>query len=141
MDSGAENLHVFERRGNIVPSVREIKRRGLSEVATSDSSGWLRSIVIAVDWWRPGHSMAHILPHWTWPDRVGQVTPVHVFTSGVEAELFLNGKSLGRKQRGQYEYRLRWDDVIYEQGELKVVAYKNSKVWATDSMKTADAPA
>ena len=43
--------------------------------------------------------MAHILPHWNWPDRVGQVTPVHVYTSGDEAELFLNGKSLGRKAK------------------------------------------
>src|SRR5437899_12645969 len=108
MDSGAENLHVFERRGNIVPSVREMKRRGLSEVATSDSSGWLRSIVIAVDWWRPDLPMAHSLRHWTWPDRVGQVTPVHVFTSGAEAELFPNGKSSVRDQRGVYEYHMRW---------------------------------
>jgi beta-galactosidase len=37
---------------------------------------------------------------------------VHVFTSGDEAELFLNGKSLGRKKKGPDEYRLRWDDVI-----------------------------
>ena len=57
--------------------------------------------------WRPDHPMVHILPHWNWPDRVGQVTPVHVFTSGDEAELFLNGRSLGRKQKGEFEYRLR----------------------------------
>ena len=50
--------------------------------------------------WRPELPMAHILPHWNWPERVGQVTPVHVYTSGDEAELFLNGRSLGRKQRG-----------------------------------------
>ena len=49
--------------------------------------------------WRPDLPMAHILPHWTWPERVGQVTPVHVYTSGDEAELFLNGKSLGRKKK------------------------------------------
>jgi beta-galactosidase len=91
--------------------------------------------------WRPDLPMAHILPHWTWPERVGQVTPVHVFTSGVEAELFLNGKSLGPKQRGKYEYRLRWDDVVYQPGELKVVVYKNGKEWATDTVKTAEAPA
>jgi beta-galactosidase len=91
--------------------------------------------------WRPDLPMAHILPHWTWPDRVGLVTPVHVFTSGVEAELFLNGKSLGRKKRGEYEYRMRWDDVVYQPGELKVVAYKNGKEWATDTAKTAAAPA
>jgi len=86
--------------------------------------------------WRPDLPMAHILPHWNWPDRVGQVTPVHVYTSGDAAELFLNGKSLGKKTKGQYEYRLRWDDMTYEPGELKVVAYKNGKVWARDVMKT-----
>jgi beta-galactosidase len=87
--------------------------------------------------WRPDLPMAHILPHWTWPQRVGQITPVHVFTSGDEAELFLNGTSLGKKAKGRYEYRLRWDDVTYEPGELKVVAYKNGKEWATDVMRTA----
>jgi beta-galactosidase len=91
--------------------------------------------------WRPELAMAHILPHWNWPDRVGQVTPVQVYTSGDEAELFLNGKSLGKKTKGQYEYRLRWDDVTYEPGELKVVAYKGGKQWATDVMKTAGSAA
>ena len=86
--------------------------------------------------WRPDYPMAHILPHWNWPERIGQITPVHVYTSGDEAELFLNGKSLGRKKIGQYEYRLRWDDVVYQPGELKVVAYKNGKRWATEVMKT-----
>jgi beta-galactosidase len=87
--------------------------------------------------WRPDFPMAHILPHWNWPDRVGQITPVHVYTSGDSAELFLNGQSLGLKKKGQYEYRLRWDDVAYQPGELKVVTYKNGKKWATDVVKTA----
>ncbi|MEO5564778.1 MAG: beta-galactosidase GalB, partial [Chitinophagaceae bacterium] len=86
--------------------------------------------------WRPGYKMAHILPHWTWPERIGQNTPVHVFSSGDEAELFLNNQSLGRKKRGQYEYRFRWDSVMYKPGELRVVTYKNGKVWATDVVKT-----
>jgi beta-galactosidase len=98
-------------------------------------------------YWRPDLAMAHILPHWTWPQRIGQVTPVHVFTSGDEAELFLNGKSLGRKKKvfdtpdqamdGKPAYRIRWDDVVYEPGELKVVAFKDGKVWATDIRRTA----
>lgn len=91
--------------------------------------------------WRPDLPMAHILPHWNWPDRVGKVTPVHVFTSGDEAELFLNGRSLGRKQKGDYEYRLRWDDVVYEPGELRVQAYKNGKPWAEAKVETTGAPA
>jgi len=91
--------------------------------------------------WRPDLPMAHILPHWNWPDRLGQITPVHVFTSGDEAELFLNGRSLGRKAKGEYQYRLRWDDVVYEPGELKVVAWKNGRLWAENVTKTVGDPA
>jgi beta-galactosidase len=91
--------------------------------------------------WRPDLPMAHILPHWTWPERIGQVTPVHVFTSGDEAELFVNGASQGRKKRAPYEYRFRWDYVTYAPGELKVVTYKAGKPWATDVVQTAGASA
>ncbi|MBL4560950.1 MAG: DUF4982 domain-containing protein [Labilibaculum sp.] len=86
--------------------------------------------------WRPELPMVHILPHWNWPERIGQTTPVHIFTSGDEAELFLNGKSLGKKKKGEYEYRIRWDDILYEPGELKAVAYKEGKVWAEKLVKT-----
>ena len=91
--------------------------------------------------WRPELPLAHIVPHWTWPERVGQVTPVHVFTSGDEAELFLNGRSLGRRSKAPRSYRLRWDEVVYEPGELRVVAYRQGRVWATATTKTAGAAA
>ena len=87
--------------------------------------------------WRPDFPMAHLLPHWTWPERVGEVTPVYVYTSGDEAELFLNGQSLGRKKKEPLQYHLQWDDVKYAPGELKVVAYKDGKPWATDVERTA----
>lgn len=86
--------------------------------------------------WRPDLPMVHLLPHWNWPERNGEITPVHVFTSGDEAELFLNDKSLGKKTKGEFEYRLRWDDVVYEPGELKVVAYKNGNKWAEEIVQT-----
>lgn len=86
--------------------------------------------------WRSELPMTHILPHWNWAERIGQITPVHVYTSGDEAELFLNGKSLGRKKKGEFQYRLRWNDVVYSPGELKVVAYKNGRKWAEDIVKT-----
>lgn len=87
--------------------------------------------------WRPELPMAHILPHWNWRERIDSITPVHVYTSGNEAELFLNGKSLGRKVKvaGQ-DFRLVWDNVRYQPGTLKVIAYKNGKKWATDEVKT-----
>jgi beta-galactosidase len=91
--------------------------------------------------WRPEVPQAHILPHWTWPSRVGKVTPVHVFTSGDEAELFVNGKSQGRKKTEASEYRLRWDNVTYTPGEIEVVAYKNGEKWAEDSKRTVGSAA
>lgn len=86
--------------------------------------------------WLPDLPMVHILPHWNFPDRVGKVTPVFVYTSGDEAELFLNGRSLGKKKKQAYEYRLRWDDVIYQPGNLKVVAYKQGEKWAETEVRT-----
>ena len=86
--------------------------------------------------WRPDFPMVHILPHWNWPERLGQVTPVYVYTSGDEAELFLNGQSLGRKKKAKYEYRLIWDKVAYAPGELRAVAYKNGRAWAGATVKT-----
>ncbi|WP_157547176.1 beta-galactosidase GalB [Niabella soli] len=91
--------------------------------------------------WRPELPMVHLLPHWTWSGHEGQTIPVHVFTSGDEAELFLNGRSLGRKKKGPFEYRLRWDNVTYQPGTLKVIAYKNGKQWATETIRTAGAAA
>lgn len=87
--------------------------------------------------WRPKLPMAHILPHWNWPDRIGQVVPVHVYTSGTEAELFVNGKSWGRrsKREGQ-DFRLVWDSVVYQPGSVRVVAYKNGQKWAEDEVQT-----
>ena len=63
-----------------------------------------------------------------------------MYTSGDEAELFLNGKSLGRKRKEQYTYRLRWEDTVYEPGELKAVAYKNGKRWAETYVRTTGEP-
>ncbi|NVM77533.1 beta-galactosidase [Duganella sp. SG902] len=91
--------------------------------------------------WRPEFPMAHLLPHWNWPERLGLVTPVHLYTSGDEAELFLNGTSLGRKKRSPRDYRLRWDDVVYAPGILHAVVYKNGKPWAEDTVQTTGEPA
>ncbi len=69
---------------------------------------------------------------------------MHVYTSGDEAELFLNGKSLGVRKKGKGEkdrYRLVWEDVKYTPGTLKVVAKKDGKVWATDTVTTTGKPA
>lgn len=99
-------------------------------------------------WNKDSHTL-HLLPHWTWQGREGKVTPVFCYTDAPEAELFVNGKSQGRikKQHATMadkpevrakRYRLMWNDVKYEPGELKVVAYndKGKKV-GEKTVKTA----
>ena len=77
--------------------------------------------------WNNRQHTVHILPHWTWPGREGEITPVYCYTDGEEAELFINGKSQGRIRKDKSSrldrYRLRWNNVKYEPGEIKVVAY------------------
>ena len=116
-------------------------------------------------WNRKAHTVK-VTPHWTWPDpdepsqanRALNV-PVYVYTDGDEAELFLNGKSLGRRRKGASQqdpkaggsranpyykgcdrYRLRWFDVPYQPGELKAVAYKNGAVIGEHVVRTAGKP-
>lgn len=89
--------------------------------------------------WRPDLKFAHILPHWTWPGREGQVTPVHVFSSADEAELFVNGVSQGKIKKRDYEYRFRWDYVTYAPGEVRVETWKQGKPWAQASVATTGA--
>jgi beta-galactosidase len=96
--------------------------------------------------WNTNNATLHILPHWTWPGREGQKTPVFVYTSFDSAELFLNGKSLGVQRKNnsspQHRYRLMWMDVNYEPGTLKVVAFdKTGKSAAEQQVVTAGKPA
>lgn len=72
----------------------------------------------------------HLLPHWTWPGREGEVTPVHCYSSWDTVELFVNGVSQGTRSKNPKNllerYRLVWNGVIYKPGELKAVAYNAS---------------
>lgn len=92
-------------------------------------------------YWRPDVPTVHILPHWNWQERIGEITPVHIYTSGDAVELFLNGKSLGRREKAHSYDRLTWDDVRYEPGSLRAIAYKNGQKWAEELVETTGKPA
>lgn len=110
--------------------------------------------------WNQDEKTIHLLPHWTWPGRVGQVTPVYCYTNYPTAELFVNGKSQGKitKKKGISSgagkegrisdindpaidrYRLRWNNVKYEPGEIKVVVYdQQGREVGTERIRTAGA--
>lgn len=105
--------------------------------------------------WNTESPTLHIVPHWTWPGREGKVTPVYVYTSWPEAELFVNGISQGRRSKLspsapceglqdealEGRYRLMWNDVVYQKGEIRVVAYDaEGNVAASESVRTAGKP-
>jgi beta-galactosidase len=95
--------------------------------------------------WNTKENTLHILPHWNWAGREGQVTPVFVYTNYDSAELFVNGKSQGIQKKNdsspQNKYRLMWMDVKYEPGTLKVVAYdKDGNPAAEQQVVTAGKP-
>jgi beta-galactosidase len=81
----------------------------------------------------------HVFPHWTgW--QPGQPVDVWVYTSEEEAELFLNGKSLGKKTKGEDDLHLMWR-VPYEAGTLKAVSWRNGEVVLEKEITTAGEPA
>ncbi len=118
--------------------------------------------------WNKNDNTLHVLPHWTWTGREGENTPIFVYTSYPEAELFVNGKSYGKQRKLtreeaqqlsaehmkkygaegkstdfslQRRYRLMWMDVPYEPGEVKVVAYDaNGKPAEEKVIRTAGKP-
>lgn len=110
--------------------------------------------------WNPDAETLHILPHWTWPGREGEVTPIFVYTNYPSAELFINGVSQGvrtkdlsvtydnsldeestRSLKRQQRYRLMWMDTKYEPGVVKVVAYNDKgEAVAQSEVRTAGEP-
>lgn len=95
--------------------------------------------------WNKNVRTLHVLPHWNWEGREGEVTPVFVYTNYPVVELFVNGKSQGRKSKNKSElsdrYRLRWMDVKYEAGEIKAVAYNENGIAVDEkTIKTAGKP-
>ena len=108
--------------------------------------------------WNVTSPTLHLSPDtWTFPGEEGHRMPVMVYTDSDEAELFLNGRSLGRRRKGEpvvlpetmtnhhfaacHRYRLMWLDVPYEPGELKAVAYRKGVKTGERTLKTAGKPA
>lgn len=111
-------------------------------------------------YWKPEEKTLHILPHWNWKGHEGDTIPVFVYTNYPSVELFINGKSQGRRTKDtsinpdstiskeadaklerQKKYRLMWMNTIYEPGTVKVIAYdeKGNAVAQTEE-KTAGKP-
>ncbi len=97
-------------------------------------------------YWMPEEATVHILPHWNWAGREGQQTPVFVYTNGDCAELFVNGKSQGMQcktpgsDKSIERFRLMWNDVVYQPGEVTAIAYREGVKIGETVVKTAGKP-
>jgi beta-galactosidase len=101
--------------------------------------------------WNKKDETLHILPHWNWEGREGQTTPVFVYTSYSSAELFVNGVSQGIRtfakadgktpclgEDAMKRFRLMWNEVVYQPGEIRVVAYdEEGKAVVEKTVRTA----
>ena len=132
-----------------------VKKMGMTDKQASRSSyfGIVDLVGIPKDryylyksYWKPDETTVHILPHWNWAGKEGQKVPVFVYTNGDCAELFVNGKSQGMQckkptsKNSTERFRLMWNDVIYQPGEVKAVAYKEGAKIGESVVKTEGKP-
>jgi beta-galactosidase len=146
---GEPNPFLAEGRGAFKPrKLTKAEESRISSFGIVDLAGIPKDrYYLYRSYWAPEKKTLHLLPHWNWPERVGKNTPVYLYTNGDSAELFLNGKSLGRRTKNpkadvvRDRYALRWLDVPYQPGELKAVAYRDGRELGTAFMRTAGEPA
>lgn len=146
----------FDYLGEPTPYFNEgVKKMGMTDKEASRSSyfGIVDLVGIPKDryylyksYWKPEETTIHLLPHWNWEGKEGENIPVFVYTNGDCAELFINGKSQGMQCKkpsskiSTERFRLMWNEVVYEPGEVKVVAYKEGKSIGEKVLKTAGKP-
>ena len=96
-----------------------------SHFGIMDVCGFPKNIYYYYQSWWTDKDVLHLSPHWNWPGKIGKPIDVWVNTNADDVELFLNGKSLGKKIMLRNSH-LQWK-VNYEPGTLEAIAYKKGK--------------
>jgi beta-galactosidase len=109
-----------------------------SHFGIMDVCGFPKNIYYYYQSWWTDKDVLHISPHWNWKGKEGQPIEVWVNSNADNVELFLNGKSLGKKNMPRNSH-LQWS-VNYEPGTLAAIAYKKGKKLST-RVETTAAPA
>ena len=108
-----------------------------SHFGIMDVCGFPKNIYYYYQSWWTDKDVLHLSPHWNWPDKIGKPIDVWVNTNADDVELFLNGRSLGKKVMPRNSH-LQWE-VNYEPGILEAVAYKKGKKLTTKIETTGQA--
>lgn len=108
-----------------------------SHFGIMDVCGFPKNIYYYYQSWWTDKDVLHISPHWNWKGKEGQNIEVWVNSNAESVELFLNGKSLGKKQMPRNSH-LKWS-VPYKPGKLEAVAVKGGRRIKA-KVETTDAP-
>lgn len=111
----------------------------LSQFGIFDYCGFPKDNFYYYKSWWSSEPVLHIFPHWNFADKIGENINVYCYSNLDEIELFVNGKSYGRKKT-EPDWYLTWENVIYEIGEVTAKGYKNGKEAMSKTVKTTDAP-
>ncbi|SDU10915.1 beta-galactosidase [Verrucomicrobium sp. GAS474] len=121
----------FDYRGEPMP----FESNTGSQFGILDACGFPKDIAYYYQAWWSRKSVLHLLPHWNWPGREGQPIPVWVYANCEEVELFLNGKSLGKKsvpQNGHLEWSVPYaPGVLSARGSYARIPLSEARVETT----------
>ena len=109
-----------------------------SQFGIMDLCGYPKDFYYYYKAWWSEEAVLHIFPHWN--NTAGESRDIHVFSNCSQVELFINGRSLGRKSMKQDGY-LTWERIEFEQGELCAKGYDEGSVILEKTVRTTGAPA
>ena len=108
-----------------------------SHFGVMDMCGFPKTVYYYYQSWWSGKDVLHIAPHWNWKGKEGKLIPVWVNSNADDVELFLNGRSLGKKTM-PVNGHLEWM-VAYAPGKLTAIAHKDGRK-LTATVETTGAP-
>ncbi len=110
-----------------------------SQYGILDTCGFPKDSFYYLKSWWTDEPVLHLLPHWNLKGKQGQPINIWAYTNCEEVELFLNGKSLGRKPVQKFSH-VEWD-AAYEPGTLLARGYVKGKEVITEKVETTGEPA
>lgn len=133
VNSGGAKI-IFSDSNTHARGEKNYRTSGDMDAMRLPKDSWFCHQVMWDGWVDTERDHTYIIGHWNYDSNITK--PVYVCSTGDEVELFLNGRSLGKGKRSE-TFLFTWNNVKWEKGTLKAVAYRNGKTIASDTKQTA----
>ncbi len=87
---------------------------------------------------RQDEPLAKVCPEWSFPGKEGEEVDLFLANNGEYVEVYVNDEFVAKVTTDLYG--VTQFKTVYKPGKIKIVAYKNGKVWAEDTSVTPGAP-